>query len=224
MSRTLIGERKKKYQKNAVFRLAYYECAIADIRTCVEHLFHKDLGNGTIAVFGSYLVFILFKRTDSSGKILCFHTVIHHSFCILLEDGVPDADAVDINFHPEVSYTCDPHAIDWEIKITAEVKASFFTDSEKEQANGEVPSEEELPSSHVRPKADSDENQDTPLPSASPEETHTYPDAGDGLPGEDASHKIWKIKPNVSVSVEELLDMDEDNRNLFIEKKTVTTS
>ncbi len=205
MPHTPLGESSAGYEKTTILHLAYYECQLADSQSCVDHLYHKDLGDGRLAVFGSYCIFLLFVRKKPGRKTLCFHMKISQSFCVLLENGISDADGADVSFSPDVTAKPGLHAIDWEIDVHGRVHAAFF------RKNG---SDDELPAPPL-PDGErvSDDEKAPEVPAREVLQVEKVETAD--TPGEH-----WQIRKGLGISAEELLNMDDKNRRRYREPDT----
>ncbi|ADU27196.1 hypothetical protein [Ethanoligenens harbinense] len=231
MSRTLVGSCETPYRKTILLPASHYESELADAQTCVEHIFCKDLGGGVIAAYGSYAVFLLFTYKDFSGKPACFHQMIRQTFSLLFEDGVPDADAFEIQFTPQAAARPKgAHAIEWAVEITAAAGVSFY--KETMPAETLIPAAAEKPEQDAPPPPDG-ETKATPaasLPAHAPEKNSPKPTedhAPETPPDKDAEPKkpetggrFWRIRPDASVSPEKLLEMEEAHRSTFMEEST----
>lgn len=234
MSKTIIETCSAPYQKSITLRVSHYDSRIADVQSCVEHLFCKDLGDGTLAAYGFYSVLLLFTCADFSGKRMCFHMLIRQAFSLLFERKASETDAYEVQFVPQITaHPIDSHAIDWLVEIKADAKAIFYAETPDESLKAMIPV-----TGH--PVMD-EEKQVSQEEEKSPPISQTQADDTDGLPPEseatdsnteapeprqdaetmeeheDIAGNYWRILPDTSVPMDELLNMDEVGRRKFME-------
>ncbi|MFT9055938.1 MAG: hypothetical protein ABF449_04830 [Ethanoligenens sp.] len=235
MSRTVIGTCKTHYQKTVTLCVSHYESSIADIQTCVEHIFCKDLENGFIAVYGSYLIFLLFTHEDFSGKQSCTHTLIRQTFSVRLKDSKPDASAFEVQFSPKATaHPEGPHTTEWTVDISADAKAVFFKDnpSKSDEAVATVsatpaltqaepqmppPPKAETPAAKHKPSLPAPHLEEQPADSSKKDAPATNADANPKQEKQMKHGGFWRIRSNAPVSAEHLLDMEEAHRLEFME-------
>lgn len=223
MVKKVIHTCSAPYQKSMALRAFYYESDLADIQTCVEHLFFKDLGEGTLAVYGSYSVFFLFTHTAFSGRQCHYPVHIRQIFSVLLKGGVPDTDAVELRFVPHVTaHPADAHAIQWHVEIKAEATAIFYAETPDESAEPALLT----PQGTTAVKEPVKDEAEPPVEKKDVQFAQT--DRGSNAPAsaekdspktEKTTVRFWKIRSNTPLSLDSLLEMDEKSRNEFLEKE-----
>lgn len=238
MPKTILYTSSAPYQKTVTLHVPHYESSVADIQPCVEHLFCKNLGEGTLAVYGSYAIFLLFTCADFSGKRNSFHILIRQAFSVLLEGKISETDTYEIQFVPNVTaHSTDTHALEWLVEIKADAKAVFYAETPDPSPPAVIP---------VIPKPTADPKQPQPpvkrengidqlqLPAGkeeipAPEKKLDTKDRGEQnaqtdeksrqpvLEKKKIQEKCWKIRSDASISMDELLDMDEAGRQKFMD-------
>lgn len=235
MPRTLIGSCETPYRRAVFLRPSHYEGKLADVQICVEHMYCKDLGRGVIAAYGSYTVFLLFTYEEFGGKPACFHRMIRQPFSLLFTDGMPDADAFEIQFVPKAAARPqDTHAAEWTVEITATATAAFYEETAAKppetlisttaapvpDKNGQdtappPAAETKDPPAASPPAHPADDETPKPTEAPAPE---TPPDEPNDPPNPTAGGRYWRIRPDASVPPERLLEMEEAPRSAFMEE------
>lgn len=231
MSKAVIETCSTPYQKSITLRVSHYDSRIADVQPCVEHLFCKDLGDGTLAAYGFYSVLLLFTCTDFSGKRMCFHMLIRQAFSLLFEEKISETDAYEVQFVPQITANpIDSHAIDWLVEIKADAKAIFYSETPDESLKT-IPAIGHSVTDEEKPK---EEEENPPIPQKQAEDTDRLPSQSEARDSnteapettqdeetleehEDITGNYWRILPDASVPMDELLDMDEIGRRKFME-------
>ena len=205
MPKTLSGACETVYHKTAALILPRYECTVADIQSCVEHLFCKELNNGEFAAFGCFSAFFLFTYEDFSGKTICFSRMVRQPFSILFAGGPAKADTFEVQFTPQVTVVpSGARTSEWRADFSAHAKILFY----QVTAPQPEPLPEPEPPQPPQPPAETEKVAPLPPPKQDP-----TPDADPPLP----DVKYWRIRPDITVSAEKLLEMEENNRRTFME-------
>lgn len=143
------GSKPVVYKTN--MRLKFYTTAIEDCKVTVTHIFTKIMEDGNVAVFGEYVIFLLFSYFDNQKQKVYLTESQTMKFCESISCHLPaavDGRLFDTHasFDPRVSCTrASSNA--WNTDVEGEIDVFVYGDKDalNSRAAAEVPVLQTLP-------------------------------------------------------------------------------
>ncbi len=234
MSQGLLAKGKKHFIWNNTLEVEFSGSTMEDCRIKLENTFFKILSGNKVAVFGNYVIYILYSNAQRNRKVTYYARSGRTAFCEIIpcecvsgDSGLAGGDDIKIELdfldNPECKY--DFHVVQkagmanacWKIQYEGELGIDIFksagdmaTDGNGEEAEKEEKAEEEKCGLDSNGAAkDGGKLEDA-------ENSKGIKDIKDIK--ENANTMVWSINENLNIPAEILLEMGRDELSRVSDK------